>query len=164
MVALIASLLATLACLGIAVAVGKRRKPGTPITWGEAFVAATFIFFAFVLAYGIVPHQFLAAADNEWKWRPDNFGIPLGPFATLGPLDLKNPAFSDGITFFGRGRVLVSAQTIRDIIVSGIYVGMVAAHLLTWTWWQKRDKRPVPELTTSPYGRPLIRGSKPSEA
>ena len=156
MVALIASLIILGLCTGIIILVALRSPHDAPLTWGEAFVAATFVFGVLFLAYGIVPHQFLAAADNEWKWRSDKFGIPLGPFGDM--LGLKNPMFEDGVTFFGRGRVLVSAQTFRDIIVTGLYVGLAVVHFGMWAWWQKRGKRAAetPELTSA-YGRPLVR-------
>lgn len=156
MVALVFSLILSGMCIGIVLLVAKRRAPGTPLTWGEAFVAATFVFGALFLAYGVLPHQFLAAADNEWRWRSDKFGIPIGPLGDLLPI--KNPLFEDGITFFGRGRVMVSAQTIRDIIVSGLYVGILVVHFGLWAWWQKRGAKAAatPELTSA-YGRPLVR-------
>ena len=156
MVALIASSIILGLCTGVVIFVAKRRPPGTPLTWGEAFVAATFVFGVLFLAYGIVPHQFIVAADAEWGWRSDNFGVPIGPLGDILPI--KNPLFEDGITFFGRGRVLISAQTLRDIIVSGMYVAFLVAHMSMWAWWQKRGKRAAetPELTSA-YGRPLVR-------
>ena len=41
--------------IGICIRVGRRRPPGTPFTWGEAFLAATFVFGLMLLAYGVVP-------------------------------------------------------------------------------------------------------------
>lgn len=156
MVALIASLIILGLCTAAVLLVAFRRPPNQPLTWGEAFVAATFVFGALFLAYGVVPHQFLTAADNEWRWRSDKFGIPLGPFGDL--LGLKNPMFEDGVTFFGRGRVMITAQTIRDLLVSGIYVGILVGQFVLWAWWQKRGKKAAetPELTSA-YGRPLVR-------
>ena len=85
MVALVVSTLALVAGIFLVFAVGRRRPPGTPVTWGEAFVGGTFIFALFMLAYGIIPHQWLTFADNQLLWRPDKLmlgisgdGVKLG--------------------------------------------------------------------------------------
>ena len=85
MVALVVSTLALIGGILLVFAVGRRRPPGTPVTWGEAFLGGTFIFALFVLAYGIVPHQWLTFADNQLLWRADKLmlgisgdGIKLG--------------------------------------------------------------------------------------
>lgn len=43
----------------------KRRKVGTPLTWGEAMVASAYVFFIMFWIYGVVPHQWLTWADAE---------------------------------------------------------------------------------------------------
>lgn len=140
--------------VGIAILVARRRPPGTPLTWGEAFVAATFVFALFVLVYGIVPDRFMRWADGELRWRSDAYGIPTGPLH----LGKNGRLFSGGITFFGRGRIMLSLQAIRDIIASGIYIVGIGAQVFAWSWWQKRGKaKDLPELETSAYGRPLVR-------
>jgi hypothetical protein len=149
-----ASLIVTAVMVGIVVLVARRRPPGTPLTWGEAFVAATFVFAIFVMIYGVVPDRFLRFADGELKWRSDAFGIPTGPLH----LGKNGRLFSNGITFFGRGRIMLSLQAVRDIIASLIYVVAIGAQVYAWSWWQKRGKKSeVPELETSAYGRPLLR-------
>jgi hypothetical protein len=135
---------------------GLRRPIGTPLTWGEAFVAGAFVFAMLILIYGVVPNQFLFWADNELKWRADSIGIP-------------NPNgerfFSEGIDLLGflgpgRGRIIVPAEVVRDIIVTQIYVFGLAGNLILWSWWQKRTKD-MTETTevesTSAYGRPVVR-------
>src|SRR5947208_220395 len=112
--AFIASLVVLAMMVGIVFLVGIKRKPGTPTTWGEAFIAATFVFAILLMIYGIVPDRWLRWADGELKWRSDSIGIPVGPFHFLG--NKENVLFGDGITFFGRGRVIVSKQVIRDIV------------------------------------------------
>ena len=72
-------MLVTIAMVGAIFRIGRTRTPGTPLTWGEAFAAGVFVFFLLFLVYGIVPHQWLAWADNDLKWRSDKIGIPLGP-------------------------------------------------------------------------------------
>jgi hypothetical protein len=149
-----ASLIATAVMVGIALLVARRRPPGTPLTWGEAFVAATYVFALLLLVYGIVPDRFLRWCDGELKWRSDAYGIPTGPLH----LGKNGRLFSNGITFFGRGRIMLSLQAVRDILATMIYVVAVGAQLKAWSWWQGRGKKPdVPELETSAYGRPLLR-------
>ncbi len=150
MVAFIVSLIITALMVGVIVVVARRRPVGTPMTWGEAFVAATFVFLFMLMIYGIVPNQWLAWADNELGWRSDRIGIP-NPFG--------EPWFSDGVAFGGRGRVAITAETVRDVIASVIYAVGLLGHIAGWLWWQRRGKRaPKPaELPTSAYGRPLVR-------
>jgi hypothetical protein len=148
--------------VGIVVFVGKRRPRGTPTTWGEAFVAAVFVFALLLMIYGIVPDRWLRWADGELKWRTDTIGIPLGPFGTWFNIGGKNNVlFADGITFFGRGRITVSRSVVRDVIVSIMYIVFGLGQIFLWLWWQRRGavKPATPELETSAYGRPLVRGS-----
>ncbi len=167
MTAFLSSLIALLACCGLVLAYAKRRPVGTDITWGEAMVAALFIFAVMFLAYGIVPHQFLNWADSELKWRPDAFGIPVGWFGKDGFLGAKglgnsrNVLFGDGITFFGRGRVLINKETIRDIVAATLYIVFLGVHIFMFKEWQGRGKKAEAKLkatpTTSTYGRPLVK-------
>ena len=148
--------------VGIVILVGQRRPKGTPFTWGEAFVASVFVFALLLMIYGIVPDRFLRWADGELKWRTDAIGIPLGPFGHwFGIGGKKNVFFGDGVTFFGRGKIIVSKSVIRDAIVSGFYVVFGLGQIFLWLWWQKRGaaKPATPELETSAYGRPLVRGA-----
>jgi hypothetical protein len=131
--------------LGIAVIwyVGTRREIGAPMTWGEAMIAAVFAFFLMFWAYGVVPHQFLAWADNELGWRADR--------VIYGPWDVLKP---DRFVPF-----TLTYQTLRDILVSAIYGVMLGLQVVLWAVWQDRAKRraAAPELATSTYGRPLVR-------
>jgi hypothetical protein len=156
MVAFLASLLITGAMVAVLVLVARRREPGRPLTWGEAFVAATYVFTLLFLAYGVVPHHWLTYAGNELAWRSDKYGIPIGPLQHLG---LKNPMFGHGITFFGRGRLTITAAAVGDIIATLIYAVFVTANILGWLAWQRRGQRRAeqPAIETSAYGRPLVR-------
>ena len=71
MVAFAVSVALLVGGIGLCIAVGRRRPPGAPFTWGEALVAATFVFGLMLLGYGIVPNQWLKWADNELLWRSD---------------------------------------------------------------------------------------------
>lgn len=150
MVAFIASLVITGLMVAVILAVAKRRPPGAPLTWGEAFVAATFVFTVMFLAYGVVPHHWLAWSSNELKWRSDVYGIPWFPGQPL--------AFQDGISFFGRGRILVPLAALSDIVATVIYGVAIVGNVKMWTWWQNRGKTaPDPRELTSAYGRPLLK-------
>ena len=149
MVAFLASLIITGIMVAIVLVVAKRRAPGAPMTWGEGFLAATFMFGLMLMVYGILPNQWLAWADNELGWRSDSIGVPT-PFGRLWP---------EGLTFMGRGRLEITAQVIRDIIATVIYVVGFVGQIVGWLWWQKRGKKtaPPPAIETSAFGRPLVR-------
>jgi hypothetical protein len=148
----------------------RRRPPGQPLTWGEAFVAGAWVFFGFILAYGLIPHYWLNWADSELSWRQDKTGIPLGPLGAFWdgkkgealffiPVN-EGVAWPQGITFMGRGRIMLNSEHIRDVVAATIYIVMMAAQFMLWSFWQKRGKvakqRAEREaLTTSAYGRPL---------
>jgi hypothetical protein len=142
-VALITSIVLTVGLTLAVIPYGKRRPVGTPVSWGEAVFAATYVFAVLFLAYGVVPHQWLTHADNELTWRADQIFVGHSAGAQLHlawmPFD-------------------VTKQTVRDIVVVVIYAVFLGLQILMWSWWQNRDKaKPVPELPTSTYGRPLVR-------
>lgn len=149
MVAFLASLIITMVMCGIVVLVGRRRPPGTPLTWGEAFLAATFMFALMLMFYGIVPNQWLQWAGNELGWRSDSIGVPT-PFGRLWP---------EGLTFMGRGRLTITAAAIGDIVAATFYIVFFVLQIVGWLWWQKRGKKtaPPPAIEVSAFGRPLVR-------
>lgn len=168
MVAFIASTAALLACVGLVMFYAGRRPVGTPITWGQAMLAALFIFGTMFLAYGIVPHQFLTWADGNLKWRSDAIGIPMGPFGKHPNSPFKllgnkaNVLFGDGITFGGRGRVIITKETIRDIFAATIYIVFLGGQIFLYSFWQKRGTKASAKAkaelgATSTYGRPLVK-------
>ena len=169
MVAFLISLIISIAMTLVVVRVGRNRPVGTPLTWGEAFVAALFVFTLLFLLYGVVPHQFLAWADNELEWRSDKIGIPLGPLGGhIGPI--KSPlvghfGIKEGLLFpegvpLPNGHFIITAEALRDVIAAGLYIVVLVVQIWMWLWWQKRDqKKPDQGELTSAYGRPLVRGS-----
>ena len=154
MAAFIASLLITGIMVGIVLSVAKRREPGRPLTWGEALLAGTFVLALMLMIYGVVPDRWLRWADGELKWRSDKIGIPTGPLPFRHHL-----LFSNGVYFFGRGRLLVSAEVLRDVVESILYGAALTGNLWMWSWWQRRAQKQaaVAEIETSAYGRPLVR-------
>lgn len=156
MVAFIASLIVTGLMVAVILGYARRRAPGTPLTWGEAFIGGTFVFGLLFVVYGIVPHQWLAWADNELEWRSDKIGIPLGPLGNLFGVE-DNLLFPKGIPL-PNGHFILTAQVLRDVIAAGIYIVALGLNFWGWLWWQKRGRKPAtPEIETSAYGRPLLR-------
>ena len=140
MVAFVVSVLILIALVAPIPWYGKRRPVGTFLSWGEAMLSATYIFFIMFWAYGVVPHQWLTWADNELNWRPD--AIVNGPGNVL----------SDYLPF------TITYQTIRDIVAVGIYAVALGGMLVLWAKWQHRgDVTPGDDLETSRYGRPLVK-------
>ena len=139
MVAFIASILGLAVTLAVIVRYMVKRPVDAGLTWGEAMIASTFVFFAMFLAYGILPHQWLAWADNELKWRKDKL--------LLGPGDIIQQALPFEVSY----------EALRDIIAVGIYGVLLVIHVALWMVWQNRGKAKPAELPTSPYGRPLVR-------
>lgn len=147
MVAFVVSFVLTLGLIGVCFAVGARRPRGTPVTWGEAFIGGTVVFAIMLLAYGVVPHQWLTFADNDLLWRKDKIMLAIS---------------SEGIrtgqeagTFGGTGRILVNAEAVRDMIATGIYGLFLVMHVWCWALWQKRGtKKPSVEVSSA-FGRPV---------
>ncbi len=147
-VAFVMSWLVLFASIAIVFVYAKRREPGTPLLWGEAMVAGTFAFFVMFWAYGVVPHQWLTLADNEWNWRPDR--ILYGPGEVFKPVDQG-----------GNLPLTITYKTLRDLIATGIYVVLLGAQIAMWAVWQGRaDKQTAAAATAdvSDYGRPLVKG------
>ena len=149
MVALVISVLIVVVGVGICLAVGRRRPPGTLLTWGEAFVAGTFVFALMVVAYGVVPHQWLDFADNELLWRADKLLVSISGDGLVWGQEAKDAG--------GTGRLLINYQAIRDIVASGFYIVFLGAHIYLWSVWQKRGRTKAPVEASSRFGRPLIR-------
>lgn len=146
--AFIVSVIITVGLTLLVIPAAKRRPAGKPLSWGEAMVAAVYAFLLMFLAYGVVPHQFLTHADNELAWRTDKL--------LFGPGEIFKPKALGGWFPF-----TMTYQHLRDVIVVVIYNVFLGLHIFLWMWWQKRAvPKPVrPELTTSTYGRPLVRKS-----
>jgi hypothetical protein len=90
-------------------------------------------------AYGVVPHQWLTFANNEWQWTPTK--------QLLGPGEILEKVLPFSLDY----------EKLRDIVVSGIYAVFLVAHVALWMHWQNRGKKQPAALPTSTYGRPLVR-------
>ncbi len=142
--AFLTSFIASLLLIGIAMAYGRRRAVGRPVSWGEAMLASAYAFGTMFLAFGVVPHQWIDHADKDLGWNRTN--IIYGPGGILKPESLG-----------GWNPITLQYEAVRDIVVvllHALYFGLL---IFVWTWWQKRGQRPVAEIETSTYGRPLVK-------
>jgi len=143
------ALLASLLVLGLliagAVLYGKRRPVGKPLTWGEAMLAAVYVFFTMFMAYAVVPNQWLLHAQNGLGWRSDK--------KVFGPGNVLQAQFFGGSFPFE-----ISYLQVGDAIAAGIYIAFLGLQIYLFSWWQKRGKaKPSTDLATSTYGRPLVK-------
>lgn len=153
MVAFVVSSLIVVAGIGICLFVGSRRPQGTPVTWGEAIVGSTFVFALMIVAYGVVPHQWLDYADNELLWRPDRILLGVSSAGVVFGTDASNMG--------GTGRILVSYQALADTVAALLYGIFLVAHVWLWAVWQRRGKKtPALEPVTSRFGRPVVRKAR----
>jgi hypothetical protein len=130
-----------------------RRPVGTPLTWGEAMVAAVYVFFLLFWMYGVVPHQWLTWADNELRWRPDK--IFLQPRAKTAACSWKWGTAKGCIKW--PLPITVSWQTMRDLVAVGIYGIELGGMGMLWVKWQKRGQKAPVAVEKSEFGRPLVR-------
>ena len=149
MVALLVSTAMLIGGILLCLYVGRRRPPGTPLTWGEAFVGGTFVFALLVLAYGVVPHQWLTFADSVLLWRPDKLMVGI---STDGVVWGNGAA-----TLGGRGKIIVNYQAVRDIVAATLYIVFLALQVYLWSVWQKRGRKKPQVEVSSAFGRPVMR-------
>ena len=151
MAAFVSSMIAMILMLAICLYVGGKRPIGTPVTWGEAMVAGTWVFAIMLLAYGIVPHQWLNYADNELLWRPDKLLVGISSGGVVWGNDAKDLG--------GTGRILINYQAIRDIVASVIYIVFLGGQMYLWSVWQKRGRKKPGDVeeARSRFGRPVLR-------
>jgi hypothetical protein len=143
--ALLGSLLVLVLLIAGAVLYGQRRPVGKPVTWGEAMLAAVYVFFTMFMAYAVVPNQWLLHAQNGLGWRSDK--KVFGPGNVLQAQSLGGN-FPFEITYLQVG----------DAITAGIYIFFLGLQIYLFSWWQKRGKaKPSTDLATSTYGRPLVK-------
>ena len=144
MVAFTISVVVTAVFVGAILAYMKHRPVGTPVTWGEAMFGAMIVFSALFWIYGVVPHQWLAWADNELNWRSDKLFVGPGGI-------LKAEEHGGHIPF------TLTYVVIRDVIASAIYVVAVGLHIALWAMWQNRGRTKSEPEDLSAFGRPLVR-------
>ena len=124
-----------------------KRKPGQYLNWGEAMIAATYVFFVLFWLYGVVPHEYLTWADSELAWRADKKVIgPEGSWASWWGFWQDIP-------------LTIHKEIFRDIVVTTLYVVGLGGLIWAFAWWNDRTKRADADaaiVPTSAYGRPLV--------
>lgn len=147
MVALLSSIFIGVVGLVAVVIFGKRRAPGSRLTWGEANLAACYTFFLMFWWYGVIPHQWLTMAEAEWDWSSSTtvwgIGNILRPEAEGGWLPMT-----------------INYLHLKDLIAVLIYVVGLGLQIWIWAWWNDRQKKAdeaAAVVPTSTYGRPLVR-------
>lgn len=145
MAALVTSIIASLLLTGVILWWGKRTAVDYVDTWGTAMVLATVVFFQLFLVFGIVPHQWLTLAENEWSFRADRLWDAWG----LLTAQSQGGWFPFDITY----------RTLSDSIAALIYIVYLGAMIKMWIDWQGRDKKATEttEVVSSTYGRPLVK-------
>jgi hypothetical protein len=144
-VALVASILISLLMAGLIRWYAGRRPAGTPVTWAEAMLGAVYVFFLMFLIFGVVPHQWLTLAENEWSFRADRMFDAWGLMTATS----QGGWFPFEITY----------RVLSDSIASLIYIVYLGAMMAFFGLWQGRgDKAKARSaLPTSSYGRPLVK-------
>jgi hypothetical protein len=125
------------------------RDPNAEVTWVEAFGGAIGVFALMVMAYAVVPHEWLTYANSYLPWGDSTQFIFRSSEKMLWvlpwhwPFDFNYPA-------------------LRDIVVTGIYIIFLGLNLKLWVMWQKRNEvREAPQpvegapARRSRFGRPL---------
>lgn len=132
----------------LAIPYGKRRPVGTILSWGEAMLAACYVFGVMFLAYGVVPDRWIRHSDQNLLWTKQKH--------LFGPFDILKPK-----VYGGHFPFTLSYQEIRDTVVVVIYAFFFALQIFIWHQWQSRGKKASAstEVETSTYGRPLVKKS-----
>jgi hypothetical protein len=145
-VAFLFSFFLAIALALVSIPYGKRRKVGTPVSWGEAMLAAVYVFGTLFLAFGVVPHQWIDHSDKNLGWTKAK--IVHGPGGILKPK-------AEG----GWLPLTLQYEAIRDTVVVLIHVFYFGLMLFLWSKWQKRGqvKAAGTDVATSTYGRPLVK-------
>ena len=102
--------------LMIPVIVGLRRpKSDKPTTWAQAMAGSVYVFGLFLLAYAIIPHEFITFCDKYLQWGKDKYVI-------------KSTTAIPGFSSFN-WPVSIDMQAVRDIAVVAIYIVFFAVNI-----------------------------------
>lgn len=125
----------------------RRPKSDRPTTWAQAMAGAVYVFAMMLLAYAVIPSEFITFADKYLLWGTNKYIVKS---TTAIPL---NDAWNWPIS--------IDMKAIRDIVVVGIYVVFFAANIAFIVLWQKRKTASEVEgaapvaVGRSRFGRPL---------
>jgi hypothetical protein len=139
-VAFTGSLIVMFVLAGIVVLVSKKRPKDAYLSWGEAMASSVFCTFGLFWAFGVVPHQWLIYSGSELAMRSD--AILAGPGST-GLMEWSP--------------IVISKQTLADLIAVGIYGMAFTLTVVLWAVWQNRGQKKTDDVEKSNYGRPLVK-------
>jgi hypothetical protein len=126
----------------------RKPKSDKPTTWAMAMAGAVYVFWLFLLAYAIVPHEFITFADKYLQWGKDKYVV-------------KSTTAIPGLSSFN-WPVSIDMQAVRDVAVVVIYNIFFVANIILFVKWQ--DRKPMAEagdeartvvVGRSRFGRPL---------
>ncbi len=143
MVALVVSILISLLMAAGIFWYRGRLADDYKMTWGEASLFSAYIFFLLFVVFGIVPHQWLTLAENEWSFRADRL------FDAGGLLTAKSQG--------GWFPFDITLRVVSDSIAAIIYIIYLGIFSKMWGIWQAPTKSDSTDVETSTYGRPLVR-------
>jgi len=139
-VAFAGSLIVMFVLAGIVVLYSKKRPKDAYLSWGEAMASSVFCTFGLFWAFGVVPHQWLIYSGSELAMRSD--AILAGPGST-GLMEWSP--------------VVISKQTLADLIAVNLYGIAFVLTVILWAVWQNRGQKKTDEVEKSNYGRPLVK-------
>jgi hypothetical protein len=121
---------------GAAFAVIRRpKRSAEPPTWAGAIAGAIAVWLWMTLAYAVVPHEWLQFSASYLNFGKDTFALRRN---SIVPFD-------------------VSREAIAHIVVTGIYVNMLALNVFLFAAWQKRTVAEPGEEPAEAAGGPLAR-------
>lgn len=145
MVALVVStIVAALMCVAV-IRYAKQRPLEPQMSWGEAMLFSSFVFAILFVAWGIMPHQWLTLAENEWSFRADRIFTAWGALVPIS----QGGWFPFDITY----------RVLSDSVAALIYIVTLVPMVKLWNIWQNRGNLDsgTSEIQKSTYGRPLVR-------
>lgn len=134
---------------GLLMVLSRRpRDPEEEATWAEAIAGATAVFGLFLLAFGVIPHEWITFADKYLKWGTNRFLFRSS---------------QDMLFFPWRWPFAMDYQALRDIVVVVIYVVFLGGTIAMWSMWQRRHELPQAPPAGTPvkrsrFGRPVRAG------
>lgn len=118
----------------------KRRPKDAELTWGQAMWASFYITFLMYWFFGVVPDRWMNYAEGSMGMRSD--AILAGPGSTGWLEDLP---------------IVITKQTVADLVTVHIYMIGLVVSMLMWTAWQRRGDKVADDVEKSSYGRPLVK-------
>lgn len=129
------------ALMTIAIVMYARKRPqGAELTWGQAMAAAFYVTFLMFWFFGVVPDLWMKHAEGTLAMRSD--ALLAGPGST---------------GWFEWLPIVITKQTIADLVTVHLYVIGLALTVAMWAVWQGRGSKSSDEVETSNYGRPLVK-------